>query len=153
MALGLLCVPWVGWPGLIGLWLVAGVGQAWVNLPTQTLIAERIPLFQQGRVYGAQFAWSHLGWAVAYPLAGWMGHQWGDWAFFYAGGLSFTLLLLVQIGLPARPQSVLQAIGYWHTHEHTHDACHAHSHPGMPGNSDHHHWHYHQATIPKHSPP
>ena len=54
---------------LLGLWAVAGVGQNWVNLPTETLIAERTDESAQGRVYGAHFAWSHLWWGLAYPLA------------------------------------------------------------------------------------
>ena len=38
------------------LWLVAGVEQNWVNLPTETLLAERTEKQAQGRVYGAHFA-------------------------------------------------------------------------------------------------
>ena len=38
-----------------------------------TLLAERTPASLQGRVYGAHFAWSHLWWLGAYPLAGWLG--------------------------------------------------------------------------------
>jgi NRE family putative nickel resistance protein-like MFS transporter len=45
---------------LMLLWLVAGAGQSLVNLPTQTLVADRTPADAQGRVYGALFAWSHL---------------------------------------------------------------------------------------------
>ncbi|MBE9019613.1 MFS transporter, partial [Chroococcidiopsidales cyanobacterium LEGE 13417] len=45
---------------LMMLWAVAGAGQNLVDLPTQTLIADRIPTAIQGRVYGAHFAWSHL---------------------------------------------------------------------------------------------
>jgi MFS transporter, NRE family, putaive nickel resistance protein len=45
---------------LMVLWFVAGAGQNWVNLPTQTLIADRTSEAFQGRVYGAHFAWSHL---------------------------------------------------------------------------------------------
>ncbi|MCG6568374.1 MFS transporter [Tessaracoccus sp. ZS01] len=56
--------------GLVALWAMAGVGQNWVNLPTETLIAERTPASAQGRVYGAHFAWSHLWWGLTYPLAG-----------------------------------------------------------------------------------
>ena len=63
----------VGLGVLMGLWLLAGAGQNWVNLSTQTLIAEQTDEAHQGRVYGAHFAWSHLWWAFAYPLAGWLG--------------------------------------------------------------------------------
>lgn len=38
---------------IIVLWVIAGAGQSLVNLPTQTLIADRIPTDVQGRVYGA----------------------------------------------------------------------------------------------------
>lgn len=41
---------------LLLLWLIAGAGQSFVNLPTQTLIVDRIPEAIQGRVYGAHFA-------------------------------------------------------------------------------------------------
>ena len=60
----------------VGLWLLmalrllAGAGQNWVNLSTQTLIAEQTDQSHQGRVYGTHFAWSHVWWAFANPLAG-----------------------------------------------------------------------------------
>lgn len=41
---------------LMLLWFVAGAGQKLVNLPTQTLIADRILAGVLGRVYGAHFA-------------------------------------------------------------------------------------------------
>jgi MFS transporter, NRE family, putaive nickel resistance protein len=59
---------YVGLVPLILLWAIAGIGQVFVNLPTQTLIADRTPANLQGRVYGAHFAWSHLWWAFAIRL-------------------------------------------------------------------------------------
>jgi len=50
---------------LMVLWLIAGAGQTCVNVSAQTLIADRTPTDAQGRVYGAQFAWSHLWWVFA----------------------------------------------------------------------------------------
>jgi MFS transporter, NRE family, putaive nickel resistance protein len=64
---------WVNLGGLLVLWLMAGVGQILVNVPTQILIADRVPPEFQGRIYGAHFAWSHFWWLLAYPLAGWLG--------------------------------------------------------------------------------
>jgi MFS transporter, NRE family, putaive nickel resistance protein len=66
---------YVGLVPLMLLWAIAGMRQVFVNLPTQTLIADRIPSNFQGRVYGAHFAWSHLWWAVSYPIAGLLGSQ------------------------------------------------------------------------------
>lgn len=88
--------------GLLGLWAVAGVGQNWVNLPTETLIAERTDETAQGRVYGAHFAWSHLWWGLAYPLAAVLVWVAPSWAFLLGGlvGLaSFaTVLVLCPVG-------------------------------------------------------
>ncbi len=80
---------------LMVLWLVAGVGQNWVNLPTETLLAERTEESAQGRVYGAHFAWSHLWWAFAYPLASLLSTQFTDHAFLYGGLIALAVLLIV----------------------------------------------------------
>lgn len=77
--------------GIMGFWLLAGVGQNWVNLPTETLLAERTEETAQGRVYGAHFAWSHLWWAFAYPLAGFLGTRFPEQAFMLGGGLAVML--------------------------------------------------------------
>ena len=83
---------------LMLLWFVAGVGQNWVNLPTNTLIADRTPQALQGRVYGAHFAWSHLWWLFSYPLAGWLGTSLGGGSFMVGGLIGLALLVLVQLG-------------------------------------------------------
>lgn len=84
-------------PVLMGLWLLAGTGQNCVNLPTQTLIADRIPTDAQGRVYGAHFAWSHLWWAISYPLAGWLGSNFVENEFFFGSLVGLALLVVVQL--------------------------------------------------------
>ncbi|GHF58233.1 NRE family putative nickel resistance protein-like MFS transporter [Deinococcus metalli] len=78
--------------GLMAFWLIAGIGQNWVNLPTETLLAERTDEAAQGRVYGAHFAWSHLWWAFAYPVAGFLGTRFPEHAFVIGGGLALVLL-------------------------------------------------------------
>lgn len=79
---------------LMVLWFVAGAGQNWVNLPTQTLIADRTSEAFQGRVYGAHFAWSHLWWAFAYPLAGYLGSSYPERSFLYGGLIALALLVI-----------------------------------------------------------
>jgi len=81
---------------LMGFWLLAGVGQNWVNLPTETLLAERTEEAAQGRVYGAHFAWSHLWWAFAYPLAGFLGSRFTSHAFLIGGVIALAVLAAVQ---------------------------------------------------------
>ena len=79
---------------LLFLWVAAGVGQNWVNLPTETLIAERTPEAAQGRVYGAHFAWSHLWWGLTYPLAAVLSVVVPRWQFL-AGGLIALVIFVV----------------------------------------------------------
>lgn len=64
-------------------------------MPSQMLITERIPLQNHGRVYGAHFAWSHLWWAIGYPLAGWLGSRYNHYSFPIAGVVALTILLFV----------------------------------------------------------
>jgi MFS transporter, NRE family, putaive nickel resistance protein len=149
MSLALLPAHSAGLGGLLVLWSLAGMGQTFVNLPTQLLIADRVAVELQGRVYGAQFAWSHLWWVGAYPLAGWMGKQ-GSAYFFYSGLLSTVMLLGVYIVL--KPQGLATAPGQWHQHVHHHDGlshesdAHDHSHdPAAPTTRQdtHSHLHFH----------
>jgi len=87
----------VGFGALLPLWLLAGAGQNWVNLPTETLLAERTPEEAQGRVYGAHFAWSHLWWAFAYPLVGWLGGTFPDRTFLIGGVIALVLLAVLTV--------------------------------------------------------
>ncbi|HSN44591.1 MAG TPA: MFS transporter [Propionibacteriaceae bacterium] len=80
---------------LLALWAFAGVGQNWVNLPAETLIAERTDDSAQGRVYGAHFAWSHLWWVLAYPLAGFLAATFPDRTFLIGASIGGTVLIVV----------------------------------------------------------
>ncbi|CCH03640.1 putative MFS-type transporter yfiS (plasmid) [Fibrella aestuarina BUZ 2] len=75
-------------------WAVAGVGQSLAEMPNQFLIAERIPPAEQGRVYGAHFAWSHAWWAIGYPLAGWLGGQFSTQTFWLGGLVALSCWLV-----------------------------------------------------------
>lgn len=78
---------------LMGLWLLAGLGQSLAEMPSETLIAENIASENQGKVYGSHFAFSHLWWAIAYPVAGFLGTNFPERGFLYGGIL--TLLFSV----------------------------------------------------------
>ena len=146
----------VGLFPLMALWLMAGAGQNWVNLPTQALIAERTPSAFQGRVYGAHFAWSHLWWALAYPVAGWLGSQFGGQSFVYGGLLGLIVLGIVQFTLaPQRPQQLVEHTHEAIKHEHSHNELHDHEHPaGMAASQPHSHVHQHPGFqhIHEHTP-
>ena len=82
---------------LIFCWAFAGLGQSLVNIPTETLIANEIEKSDQGKVYGAHFAWSHLWWAFSYPLAGWLGDSFASDNFGIAAGIALVLFAVLLI--------------------------------------------------------
>jgi NRE family putative nickel resistance protein-like MFS transporter len=138
---------------LMVLWLLAGFGQNCVNLPTQTLIADRIQRDAQGRVYGAHFAWSHLWWAISYPLAGWLGSQFPEGEFLYGSLVGLALLVVVQLTLkPPADENEHVHENIWHEHLHVHDEHHQHDHhQGILESEPHTHPHQHK--LIRHSHP
>jgi NRE family putative nickel resistance protein-like MFS transporter len=131
------------------LWLIAGAGQTMVNVSAQTLIADRTPTELQGRVYGAQFAWSHFWWLFSYPLAGWLGSHQADASFLYGSLIGLALLVIIQLVLSPNGQTHVHE-SYWHDHEHTHDEHHQHQHhPGILVTEPHRHPHQHRAVHHK----
>jgi MFS transporter, NRE family, putaive nickel resistance protein len=127
ITLSLLGANFAGLVPLIGLWAIAGCGQSLISLSLQTLIADRTPTEFQGRVYGAHFAWSHLWWAGAYPLAGWLGKNFPDRTFLYGSLIGIGLLAIVQLLLSPDRFAHTHA-EFWHTHAHSHDPHHQHEH-------------------------
>ncbi|MES2108946.1 MAG: MFS transporter [Bacteroidota bacterium] len=84
----------VGYPAMLVLWLFAGLGQSLAEMPSETLIGENIPENEQGKVYGSHFAFSHLWWAIAYPIAGYAGSHFAGKDFLLGGVISGVLLLI-----------------------------------------------------------
>lgn len=84
----------VSYNGLIVLWVFAGIGQTLADMPSETLIGENIEAQDQGKVYGAHFAFSHLWWAIAYPIAGFIGTQFPNRDFLYGGLLTLSAAAL-----------------------------------------------------------
>ncbi len=123
---------------LILLWFLAGIGKNSIDLPTQIAIGERIPKQQQGQVYAAHFAWSHLWWGFAYPLAGWLGTEHSEWMFAIAGGIGLAILIIAQLSFAlAATTHEHQAVS--HAHSHTHERSHQHSDEEGIHVHDHHH--------------
>lgn len=136
---------------LLVLWLVAGAGQTFVNVSAQTLIADRTPTEFQGRVYGAQFAWSHFWWLFSYPLAGWLGSRQEDASFLYGSLIGLVLLVMTQLILSPKGQKQVHE-SYWHNHEHLHDEHHRHKHhPGILVTEPHSHPHQHKTVRHSHA--
>jgi NRE family putative nickel resistance protein-like MFS transporter len=97
LGISILMVNYVGYPVLLVLWLFAGLGQSLAEMPSETLIAETIQSEDQGKVYGSHFAFSHLWWAVAYPIAGYLGSEFPRAEFLYGGILTIALGIIAII--------------------------------------------------------
>jgi len=82
---------------LLILWIIAGSGLSFADMPSQILIAENIPLEQQGKAYGSHFAWSHLWWAIGYPIAGFTGIYLTSHDFMLGGLLALGLFIVISL--------------------------------------------------------
>ncbi len=79
---------------LLFLWLIAGLGQSLAEIPSETLIGETIEKHEQGTVFGSHFAFSHLWWAIAYPIAGYLGTKYPNSNFLIGGIMTIALLVI-----------------------------------------------------------
>ncbi len=89
----------VPYNGLLFLWILAGIGQTLADMPSETLIGENIDPQDQGKVYGSHFAFSHLWWAFAYPVAGFLGSRFPQNDFLYGGILTLILAAIAVLVL------------------------------------------------------
>lgn len=85
---------------LMCLWLFAGLGQSLAEMPSETLIAENIASENQGKVYGSHFAFSHLWWAISYPIAGFLGANFSKQGFLYGGVITLTFAVVALLFKP-----------------------------------------------------
>jgi NRE family putative nickel resistance protein-like MFS transporter len=77
------------------LWIVAGSGISYAEMPSQILIAENIRKDQQGKAYGSHFAWTHVWWAAGYALAGITGTYLKGYQFLTGGLLALSVLIIL----------------------------------------------------------
>jgi NRE family putative nickel resistance protein-like MFS transporter len=73
---------------LLFLWIIAGLGISYADMPSQILIAENIDHENQGKAYGSHFAWTHVWWATGYIIAGVTGTYFRKWDFLTGGLLA-----------------------------------------------------------------
>ena len=74
--LGVAAMTWggtIGWPLLLGTWLILGIAYSTVQTPTGRLLRRSATPEDRPAVFAAQFALSHAAWLLTYPLAGWLG--------------------------------------------------------------------------------
>lgn len=97
--------------GLLGLWLLMGVGNTLVLTPTGRILRRSSGQSDRPALFAAQFALSHLGWLIAYPLAGWLGANAGlAICFAVLGSLAGVALLTAWMVWPRVDEEVLDHV-------------------------------------------
>ena len=131
---------------LLVLWLLIGIGTAMVLTPVGSLLTLSCQEVDRSSVFAAQFSLSHACWLIAYPLAGWLGVQFGMVTTFGVLGLIALIFVGVAAGVwPKNDQHQLKHTheAMEHNHWHVHDEHHQHDHEGWEGPEPHRHLHRH----------
>lgn len=94
---------------VLAVWFAAGVGYSAVLTPVGRLLASLSASEERPALFAAQFALSHAGWLITYPLAGWGG------ALIGMAGISAVLAMLSLVAVIAClrlwPADAREAIG------------------------------------------
>ncbi|HGJ8013976.1 TPA: MFS transporter [Pseudomonas aeruginosa] len=102
------------YPSLLALWLLLGAGYSLAQTPSGRVLRRSSSTQDRPALFAAQFALSHACWLITYPLAGWVGANWGMTASFV--GLSLlalaALLVSLRIWQPEHDRDVVE-----HRHE------------------------------------
>lgn len=109
------------YPPLLGLWFLLGLGYSLAQSPSGRLLKRSAPSEDRPALFAAQFALSHAGWLIAYPLAGWLGA---------GAGLPATALTLAAIAGAVS----LAALRLWPARD---EEPIEHEHPDLPKDHPH----------------
>ena len=120
-ALWLMAAGLAPWPVFLLLWAASGLLYAAILTPSGRLLRRSAHAEDRPAVFAAQFALSHAGWLVTYPVAGWAGE---------AFGLPVAMALL---GLVAVLGAALAA-RLWPAGD---PEALAHAHPDLPADHPH----------------
>lgn len=119
------------YPSLLALWMLLGAGYSLAQTPSGRVLRRSSSTQDRPALFAAQFALSHACWLITYPLAGWVGANWGMTASFV--GLSLlalaALLVSLRIWQPEHERDVV---------EHRHDDL-PESHPHVASGKTHAH--------------
>ncbi|MDM9653830.1 MFS transporter [Pseudomonas wenzhouensis] len=119
------------YPSLLALWMLLGAGYSLAQTPSGRVLRRSSSTQDRPALFAAQFAMSHACWLITYPLAGWVGANWGMTASFV--GLSLlalaALLVSLRIWQPEHERDMV---------EHRHDDL-PESHPHVASGKTHAH--------------
>lgn len=139
---------------LVLLWLLMGAGMSMILTPVGKLLTKSSQESDRPALFAAQFSLSHACWLITYPLAGWLGVQFGLMGAFIVLGVMALISVVTAILLwPQQDEDRLQHTHHetTHGHYHYHDEHHQHGHEGWEGPEPHRHTHRHSHTVHAHS--
>jgi predicted MFS family arabinose efflux permease len=148
LVVGMFAGTWViGQSALMALWFVLGLGYSTAQTPSGRLLRRSSNPEDRPALFAAQFALSHASWLLFYPLAGWLGANYGIPVTF--GVLGGAAALAMGLALRVWPSQDPEAVEHEHSnlpagHPHAIGAGPSsqgilHSHPFVVDDS-HPHW-------------
>ena len=132
---------------VISIWFLIGVGWSLVQTPAGRVVTRSSRPTDRTAFFSAQFALSHAGWLIFYPVAGQLGTHLGvaTTAVLLAGAIA-TFTLIASRLWPQQDIDVLehQHQAVVHSHPHTHDQHHQHHDSDVGDDVEHAHEHRHE---------
>ncbi|MEO1250328.1 MAG: MFS transporter [Pseudomonadota bacterium] len=122
--------------GMLALWTLFGIGNSLILTPSGRILRRSSQQTDRPALFAAQFALSHFGWLIAYPLAGWLGASYGlSVCFAVLGCVAGLALIAAWLVWPAVDEPVLD-----HVHEDL-PSSHPHLSDAVPAGSGFRHAH------------
>ena len=144
MVMGLFVGIWMnGQASLMVLWFAIGLGYSTAQTPSGRLLRRSAHPDDRPALFAAQFALSHACWLLFYPLAGWLGAQFGiPVSFAVLGGAGVLAAWVAMNVWPAQDPEVVE-------HEHL-DLPFGHAHTTWAGGTEARVRHAHAFVIDDH---
>lgn len=124
------------WWSILVLWLLLGAAGSAVMTPGGILLRRSAHPEDRPSLFAAQFALSHAGWLVTYPLAGWLGASFGMTIAFAVLAIAAGSGAIAAMRLwPANDPDIIEHDHHEIEHSHPLDAGTDHA-PPLLGNAD-----------------
>lgn len=132
--------------GLFVVWFLLGIASAGLQTPSGLVIQQSSSATNRPAFFSAQFTLTHMGWLIAYVLAGQFGQNLAIELSMFI--LAICALAMLFIGLKNWKKTDAVTLKHshdalQHLHPHIHDEHHQHEHEGWEGPEPHVHEHRH----------